>query len=895
MHAEPRVRNARLLYATFLGIGMDRNALLATTRAEFLRCFLTAFDECLPRSRHGLYSAADASFIAGEQHRLMAGFKLLSERHADLRQQLLRAMDQLLNRSFQTTYSTFRPSFSSNYVGDAGLSLVDANQFEDQLHIDEMTRRFRHAAEEQLRDLNIRIAILFEQDTINERENPFRPFLIARALATAVDNMGQLIENNHALFNRLATDIEPSIVLIYEAANRHLSEHGIAAQLQLKIKKTISSKPYFDAGADTFESVVANAEADHAGNQPRFTPVDNGTRALSSDRPRRRVEQLFDMVKRFSTSGSFTDTAEDNAEEYDRDRYDAPNDHFDIAASNGVGNVYGGGGSGGSNGGGSGGSSEADRNALQRNATMGSDWVGINGITDTLRRLFSAARVNLTLTGNTDPYRIQPAPQRPISERLGTSLERMINECVPASERMTIDDGSIRNLIVEQRSTLSDATGDSVEQMTIDVVAMLFEFILRDAQIPAEVRAQLGRLQFLVLKVALRDGSLLTQRTHPARLLVNRIGTISIGLHQIEPGGVHIASEIIRIVETLLADRSESSYLFETMLDEFDAFIARELRSRDTNVERAAQAVENAESRTLRFARLSAQLGDTLTGLSIDPFLYGFLTDTWVHVIEHAERADGIISRPYRQLVPDLLWSIVPKNSAVERSKLITLLPVIVGTVRQGLTMDGWDEPRQRELLDWLVTAHSSALRSVDTSNADLQHAAMNQHFDTFLTNLDTTPTVDSTIDPVAATARDSYLFEAINEVAVAVDLLDPLVEMADTLPMEFAAASDPALPATPLSTNAMNEDETIEQLRNGVAIDITLGTEPVRANLCWKTATTLVLTLDGNPTPSMISVRMFLRLCEMRRARFVESAPLFERAVHSLLTTASEVERRTA
>ena len=868
---------------------MDRNALLATTRAEFLRCFLTAFDECVPRTRNGLFSAADASFAPMEQSRLMAAFKLLSERHTDLRQQLMHAMNQLLNRSFQTTYSAFRPSFSTNYVGDAGLSLVDAHQFEDQLHIDEVTRRFRHAAEEQLRDLNIRIAILFEQDTINERENPFRPFLFVRALATAVDNMGQLIENNQTLFNRLATDIEPSIATIYDAVNRHLSDHGIAAQLQLKIKKTASSKTSAEVQLNDADPITDTSGSGDAASitASRSAPIDDGKHALSSDRPRRRVEQLFDMVKRFSRSGDFAGGGDGGGDNYyasvhpDSIGKSDANGKYNYVSNTNVG--------------------DANSYPLEVENTS-ADWVGANGMTDTLRRFFSAAPINSPLAGNAEHNRIYRVQQRSISARLSTSLETLMAGGVPSSERMAADDGSVRNLIFEQRSTLSNAAGDSVEQMTIDVVAMLFEFILRDAQIPAEVRAQLGRLQFLVLKVALREGTLLTQKTHPARLLVNRIGTISIGLHQIDANGssgdTRIATEIIRIVETLLADRSENATLFETMLDEFDAFIARELRSRDANVERAAQAVEHAENRTLRFARLSAQLGESLTGLSIDPFLQTFLTDSWVRVIEHAERADGIISQRFRQLVPDLLWSMVPKNSAVERAKLIKLLPSIVGTVRQGLAIEGWDEPRQRELLDWLVAAHSNALRSADTGIADLQLTAINQHFDTFLTNrgaIAATDITDTAINAVASSTHDDYLFEALSQAAVIIDLLDPLVAVADTLPMHKSASSDQSLEAIPVPVEGTDEDDTMAQLRDGVAIEITLGTEPVRASISWKSATTLVLTLVGSSAPSMISVRMFLRLYAMRRARFIESAPLFERAVHSLLTTAGEVERRAA
>ena len=860
-----------------MGNGMDRNALLASTRAEFMRCFLGAFDAALPRTRSALFSAADASFHALEQRRLLAAFKLLNERHVDLRLQLMSAMDQLLNRSFQTTYSTFRPSFSSNYSGDMGLSLIDANQYEDQLHINEVTSRFRHSAEEELRDLNIRIAILFEQDTINERENPFRPFLFVRAIATAVDNMGQLIENNQPLFNQLATDIEPAIATIYDAVNRHLSENGIAAQLQLKIKKTASAKSADNSGANQIADPGDDSTASNAAPSAS-APIDTSNHDLSSDRPKRRVEQLFDMVKRFSRSGNFSDTHSggDSPASAVGDVEGRSSDQS-YSNSENSGDTY----------------PSLDDNRNGRGARP--DWVGSNGMANTLRQFFSASPLDSPLGANPDQYRNQLLRQRPISERLGASINALIVGNVPASDHMSSSDGSIRNLIFEQRSLLSEATGDSNEQMTIDVVAMLFEFILRDTQIPAEVRAQLGRLQFLVLKVALRENTLLTQKTHPARLLVNRIGTISIGLQQIDPGGARIASEIVRIVETLLADRSESSGLFDTMLDEFDAFIARELRSRDVNVDRAAQAVENAESRTLRFARLAAQLGDVLTGLSIDPYLHDFLSSTWVHVIERAERAQGTASRRFRQLVPDLLWSIVPKNSLQERSRLIALLPVIVSTVRQGLAMDGWDEGRQQQLLDWLVAAHSRALRSNDAGSADLPLSAMNEHFDTFLTNLEETQANFTTQDEGMAAAHGEFLAEAIGESTLSVDLLDPLVDSANTLPMYFAEPSDQSHQVNLTPDGFTEQTEALEKLRNGVAIEIIFGTEPLLASLSWKSATTLVLTLEGKTAPSMISVRMFMRMYSMRRARFIESAPLFERAVQSLLTSADEVEKRAA
>ena len=865
---------------------MDRNALLASTRAEFMRSFLTAFDELVPRARSGLFAAADSSFSGARQRQLLAAFKLLNERDVELRRRLMRSLDQLLNRSFQTAYSTFRPSFTSGFSGASTLALVDANQYEDQLYVNEVTRRFRLAAEEQLRDLNIRIAILFEQDSLNERENPFRPFLCVRAIATAIDNMGQRSEHNETLFNRLTLDIEPAMDTIYGALNRHLSEHGIAAQLQLKIVKSVSVKTVSTVDTNHLNQRTETPSArEHVNTAAaRSAHLDDGTRALVSELPGRRVEQLFDMVRRVSRAGQSENKNTQGSGHESAQTSDAPGHAIDVSANSNK-NVL-------PN---SGFTADDRSNSRQENeindAGAANDWQGSHGIAHTLKQLFSTDSVHSHTPA--DARYIYTHVQQPVSSRLGASLNALVAEGIPNADQMMLDDDHIRNLIFEQRATLSESSVDSKDQMTIDVVAMLFEFILRDNQIPPEVRAQLGRLQFLVLKVALRESALLTQKNHPARLLVNRIGTISVGLQPIDPSSVRIATEIIRIVETLLADGSESFDLFDTMLDELDTFIALELRSRDSNVDAAALAVENADSRTRFFARLAAQLNDVLAGLSIDPFLYDFLTNTWVHVIERAEGQAGTVLRRFRQLVPDLLWSLVPKNTAEERNRLIALLPVIVGTVRQGLVLADWEESRQRELLDWLVAAHSLSLRNSVTGASDLALSAMYEHFDAFLIDVQEGYPPPAHSNAVSA-LHDQYLAEALNRSAVAIELLDPLVEMVDTLPMRYGDPSGRDQQAFNTADSAQDEANALERLRQGVAIHITLATEPLLATLCWKSASTFVLTMAGQSTPSMISLRMFSRLFAMRRVTFVESAPLFERAVQSLLTLADELEEQT-
>jgi hypothetical protein len=456
-----------------------------------------------------------------------------------------------------------------------------------------------------------------------------------------------------------------------------------------------------------------------------------------------------------------------------------------------------------------------------------------------------------------------------------------------AGEQMFNHLGGIRNLILEQRTTLNDMTDNVDEQMTIDVVAMLFEFILSDPQVPAEIRAQLGRLQFLVLKIALRDQTLLTQKGHPARMLINRVGSISLGLKQIDPTGAHITQEICRIVETLLEDDSENSQLFIRMLDEFDAFIARELRSSEQTIAHTVEAIETAQNRTLRLVHISAQLREVLQKLQIDPYLRDFLENTWVHAIEYAEREDAKRGIRYRLLIPDLLWSIVAKLNEEDRTQLFALLPIILNTLREALTAIQWNNAKQKHLLDWLVDAHTNALRTVqqplNPQTRSLSLPAIHEHFADFIYHNEASQ--EALHEQLRAPETQQRLDKAIRDLDIQVQMLDEF--------FDSELATESAIGEKPADAVEFTQEVIQERLRSGISLEVKLGIKPSIATLNWVDPShhNLVLTLAGNEKPSLVSVRMFRRMIAHGRVRFLENEPLFERAVQALLTSADAID----
>lgn len=911
---------------------MDLNDLLVTSRAEFLRAFLEAAQTTIPRCVKDLFNKADISYSSSEQGRLLNARAVLHDQESSLIHQLNKNMEGLLARSFQTTYNTFRPESALSFSADT-LTLLDANTFEDELRIDDITTRFRNEAEGQLRDLNIRIALIFEQDVTAERENPFRPYIFTRCIANSFESFGLNQALTTLLVQTFADNFLSFVPTIYENLNAHLAKHGIAAQLQLKIKKLPNQTPRDEYSADE-ESEFDEADQPFQHSQMRSSEnvsqnyrqgqsqgrdnasyanddfqSDSHSRAMTAESRGNQIEQLYDSVRNMAAGSG--QASPRGGQKFSQGGQSAPGNPVGepkkqfgwLGGGQAVGGVlrkFFGGGSSSASDGRSGEDSGKPFSAGHSSSGVGGfGGSGAGAFTGEMNNSIGMTQGGAGSSNGGDDGQqnsgggfstshgmASEGASQLSGARIASSVHKMQMAFTPSTAEMMDSNGGVRNLILEQRAALNEMTQNIDEQMTIDIVAMLFEFILRDNQVPAEVRAQLGRLQFMVLKVALRDTSLLTQKGHPARMLVNRIGSISLGLKQLDPSGAHITAEICRIVETLLKDESENPQLFSKMLDEFDAFIARELRAGDKKVERAVEVVEQARNHTLRFAHTAAQMGEALLGLTIDKYLHEFLENTWVHAIELADRNNEKRARDYRLLVPDLLWSIVPKLREDDRTQLFALLPIILNTLREGLASINFDTAQLQVLMNWLVDAHTSALRA--SHSATLANvpslSAIHEHFDLFVNNAE--GSARGEVKPENQSDSQKFLAQAIKELDIKVQMLDQVFDL--EFPAEnLEVASSPKL-------DELSPEGIQERLRSGVALEINLGGIPSQGWLNWvdPTQTNLVLSLTGQEEPSIVSVRMFRRMIAHGRVRFLESEPLFERAVQSLLKSADSLDK---
>ena len=90
---------------------------------------------------------------------------------------------RMLDRAMQTMYIDLRANMRKLTADE--LSLIDDDAVSHQIEVGRLTQRMRDACEESIGRLNVIIAHMHGEHEAKERENPFRPYLLARVLYDA--------------------------------------------------------------------------------------------------------------------------------------------------------------------------------------------------------------------------------------------------------------------------------------------------------------------------------------------------------------------------------------------------------------------------------------------------------------------------------------------------------------------------------------------------------------------------------------------------------------------------------------------------------------------------------------------------------------------------------------
>lgn len=269
------------------------------------------------------------------------------------------------------------------------------------------------------------------------------------------------------------------------------------------------------------------------------------------------------------------------------------------------------------------------------------------------------------------------------------------------------------------------------EEDTINLVAMFFDKILEDENLPLAVQSLICRLQIPILKVALKDKTFFSDGEHIARQLINTI--TQAGLQFDESKSLErdpLYRTVVDGVQTINRQYKVDDSVFGTVQKEIDQILNKEKR-KSSIVENRTNQTELGKAK-IKNAKAFAQtaLFEKVKDEQLPATISEFLTNTWLQVLVITFIKEGKESAHWvenEQLVSDLVW--LCKSHTDERSKARAqrLKPEILNRIEKGLAAAIDNAESRASKINEIETTIQSLVSADGDSNVEFRELNDNQ------------------------------------------------------------------------------------------------------------------------------------------------------------------------
>jgi hypothetical protein len=250
---------------------------------------------------------------------------------------------------------------------------------------------------------------------------------------------------------------------------------------------------------------------------------------------------------------------------------------------------------------------------------------------------------------------------------------------------------------------------NQADEDVINLVSMLFDFILDDDDLPMAMKALLGRLQIPLLKVAIIDKSFFNAEKHYARQLLNLLAKAGIGWNQKDPGGDALYTKIEEVVFRILNEFISDISIFDDLLKEFTEFYEQQQKRTDSIDKRTREAEEGRARADMARAMVQQTLNRRLTGRQLPIVVVKLMQEGWKHVLYINCLKEGTESEPWKQavkVVDAVVWSVIPQPGADWITRLKNVSPKLMNSLKKGLAAVNYDALATESLLKELAQVH---------------------------------------------------------------------------------------------------------------------------------------------------------------------------------------------
>ncbi|MEH6912307.1 MAG: DUF1631 domain-containing protein [Oceanicoccus sp.] len=313
-----------------------------------------------------------------------------------------------------------------------------------------------------------------------------------------------------------------------------------------------------------------------------------------------------------------------------------------------------------------------------------------------LGRLFASIRqyspeVLSRVIPNYTPYAANPGPVLQNQELLQLLNATQHIPTAPLSDEELKLNG-IRNIINDILSSHGQEPERALHQPDDDVinlVAMFFDFVLDDKNLPVPIQALISRLQIPVLKIALHDKAFFSDGSHPTRKLINAIAEASIGWDDSsQPEKDRLYDVITKITHEINEQYEDDNNVFTAKYNELQLFIEQTDR-KSSVVEKRTEQLAEGQAKTRQAKRMAQKaMFEKLKSTSLPEAISQFLTEHWLNYLVMTHLKHGDESPEWidaTQLIDDLSWASQKQTDAKSLERLEKIRPALLTRIGSSL------------------------------------------------------------------------------------------------------------------------------------------------------------------------------------------------------------------
>lgn len=277
----------------------------------------------------------------------------------------------------------------------------------------------------------------------------------------------------------------------------------------------------------------------------------------------------------------------------------------------------------------------------------------------------------------------------------------------------------------EKTDELKKKAETKSEKAIIEMVALMFQAILAEERIPTTIRVWFARLQMPVLRVALAEPDFFGSINHPARQLIDRMGSCVLGFEASSISGSALEAEIKRIVQVIEQYPETGKRVFQIVYDEFQKFLAKFLTGKEKTqkVVSVAQQVEQKETLTIQY---TIEMRNLLKDIPVRDEIRTFLFKVWAEVLAVSAVRKGpkdAETVALKKAAADLVWSASAKPNRNDRARVIQDLPQLLQRLRAGMGLLGMSATDQdahiKIVSDTMADAFMSKTQAIPQAQID--------------------------------------------------------------------------------------------------------------------------------------------------------------------------------